>query len=197
MFQRLTLGVTTSAAITFCLLLAMDLLLDAGKVGAVEARRAHLLPFVRVEREPEPVAKKERLPERVPSPSVTPPLVEPEYDDPDGVAVSVQFDSPEPMRPMLDRVGGQADSDLRPIVKVSPGYPPRAAERGIEGHVTVEFTVMTNGAVRDVVVIESTSPLFDRAAVAAASRFRYRPRVVDGVAVESHGVRNRIRFVLD
>jgi hypothetical protein len=33
--------------------------------------------------------------------------------------------------------------------------------------------------------------------VAAAEKFRYRPRVVDGQAIEVRGVINRITFILD
>ena len=38
----------------------------------------------------------------------------------------------------------------------------------------------TAGTVKDVTVVESTSSLFDRAAVNAALKFKYKPRVVDG-----------------
>jgi protein TonB len=36
--------------------------------------------------------------------------------------------------------------------------------------------------------------IFNRAAIRAAERFKYRPRVIDGVAVEVPGVRNRFTF---
>jgi protein TonB len=63
--------------------------------------------------------------------------------------------------------------------------------------VLVEFTVTVTGAVRNVVVIESTDSVFERAAVQAALRFKYRPRVVDGVAVEVTGVQHYIRFEIE
>lgn len=44
------------------------------------------------------------------------------------------------------------------------------------------------------VVVESTDRVFEQAAVEAAYRFKYRPRVVRGQAVEVPGVRNRISF---
>ena len=43
-------------------------------------------------------------------------------------------------------------------------------------------------------VVESTSSLFERAAVEAAYKFKYKPRVIDGIAVEVPGVRNKITF---
>jgi len=99
--------------------------------------------------------------------------------------------------------GATSEGDYMPIVKVAPQYPSAALRRGIEGYVTVSFTVTANGSTRNVVVLEavtkdgSATSIFDRAAIAAAERFKYRPRVRDGVAVEVYGVRNRFVFELD
>jgi bla regulator protein blaR1 len=84
-----------------------------------------------------------------------------------------------------------------PIVRVAPVYPQEAAARGLEGHVLVELTVTRNGSVRDVFVVESSDPIFEEAALAAASRFRYRPAVEGGSAVEVPGVRNLFTFVIE
>ena len=89
---------------------------------------------------------------------------------------------------------GISDGEYLPIVKVAPVYPARALSRGLSGYVLVEFTVTTNGSVRDVFVVESSSTLFERAASEAALKFKYKPRVIDGTAVEVPGVRNRITF---
>ena len=50
------------------------------------------------------------------------------------------------------------------------------------------------GSVKDVVVVESTDPIFERAAVQAALKFKYKPRIVDGEGVEVTGVLHYIRF---
>ncbi|MBN1238263.1 MAG: TonB family protein [Gammaproteobacteria bacterium] len=92
---------------------------------------------------------------------------------------------------------GLADGEFVPIVKVAPVYPALAASRGIEGYVVVEFTVTPTGTVEDVVVIESSSELFNEAAVEATHQFKYKPRVVSGRPVEVSGVRNKITFVLE
>jgi protein TonB len=47
------------------------------------------------------------------------------------------------------------------------------------------------------VVIESTSSLFDRAALESALKYKYKPRVIDGEPVEVPGVRTIIRFELE
>ena len=76
-------------------------------------------------------------------------------------------------------------------------YPRRAQTRGIEGYVLLEFVVTKTGAVRDPVVIESKpSGIFDRAAMNAALKFKYKPKVMNGTAIDVAGVRNRITFEL-
>lgn len=92
---------------------------------------------------------------------------------------------------------GLADGEYVPIVKVAPVYPEIAVSRGIEGYVVVEFTVTPTGSVRDVIVVESSSELFNEAAIEATSQFKYKPRIVSGRPVEVSGVRNRITFVLE
>jgi periplasmic protein TonB len=90
------------------------------------------------------------------------------------------------------------DSDYMPVLKVAPLYPPRAEKRRQEGYVLVEFTVTRSGEVRDVKVIESKPRyVFDRAAIEAARKFKYKPRKVDGEPVEVSGVQNKFLFRLE
>jgi TonB family protein len=84
-----------------------------------------------------------------------------------------------------------------PMVKVAPIYPPQAAQQGLEGYVIVDYTVAADGNTEDVVVVETSSPLFDRPAVDSATRYRYKPCVIDGEPVAVPGVRTRIEFVLE
>ena len=49
-----------------------------------------------------------------------------------------------------------------------------------------------------VAVVESEpSGIFDRAAIQAAQKFKYKPRVIDGVAIEVPGVQNKITFEIE
>ena len=89
------------------------------------------------------------------------------------------------------------DSEYRPLFKIAPVYPRRAAARGIQGYVLLEFTVTSEGTVRNPKVLESRPRgIFERAAVEAAQHFRYLPKYVNGEPIEVQGVRNRIAFVL-
>jgi len=47
------------------------------------------------------------------------------------------------------------------------------------------------------VIIESKPPgIFDRAALQAAAKFKYKPKVVNGEPIDVAGVQNRITFEL-
>jgi len=76
-----------------------------------------------------------------------------------------------------------------PLERVPPKYPARAADRHIEGWVKVEFTITTDGAVRDAVVVEAEpAEVFDEAALKAINQWIFKEKIVDGVAVEQRAV---------
>jgi protein TonB len=91
-----------------------------------------------------------------------------------------------------------SDTDVIPLVRIAPEYPPRALRRGIEGWVQVQFTITATGAVKDATVVAAEPPnLFDDAALRSIARWRYNPKIEGGVAVERVGVQTVIRFVLE
>jgi len=90
-----------------------------------------------------------------------------------------------------------SDGEFLPIVKVAPQYPSRAQSRGIEGYVLLEYTVTKQGTVLDPIVIEAEpAKIFNRAAIKSALKYKYKPRVVDGVPQDVKGVRTRVTFKL-
>jgi protein TonB len=90
-----------------------------------------------------------------------------------------------------------AEGDYLPIVRVAPVYPARALSRGLEGYVDMSFTVTPTGTVENPMILYSTSSLFDRAATQAVLKFKYKPRVVDGVPVAVPNVKTRISFKIE
>jgi bla regulator protein blaR1 len=95
-----------------------------------------------------------------------------------------------------------------PMVRIAPNYPTDALAAQREGSVELEFTIAANGAVKDVVVLSSTSPEFEEPAVAALLRWRYAPTNVTCVGtdcrtdqsvqpVERPGMRTVIAYRLD
>lgn len=85
-------------------------------------------------------------------------------------------------------------SQLRRTRSADPVYPRFARERDIEGWVDLEFTVATDGNVRDIVVVGAQpNGVFDRAASDAVARWRFEPVVVAGAPIEQRA-RVRLRF---
>ncbi|MEM9301822.1 MAG: energy transducer TonB [Pseudomonadota bacterium] len=77
-----------------------------------------------------------------------------------------------------------AEGDIIPLVRIQPMYPRRAAIAKIEGYVTVEFTITETGAVADPSVIDAKPPrVFDREAIRAILKWKFKPRIVDGQPV--------------
>ncbi len=84
---------------------------------------------------------------------------------------------------------GKISTNVIPLVRIPPRYPMRAARRKIEGWVKVEFTITENGTVRDADVVESQpSAIFDRAALRAIRKWKFKPKVIDGEAFEQRAI---------
>jgi protein TonB len=91
-----------------------------------------------------------------------------------------------------------SDGEYLPIVKVAPIYPRRAQSRGIEGYCIIEYTVTKNGSIREPQAIDcQPSGMFERASLKASLKFKYKPRVVDGEAIEVAGVQNKFTYELE
>ena len=80
---------------------------------------------------------------------------------------------------------GYGDSDVITLVQVEPRYPSQALSRKIEGFVVVRLQVTKEGTVGDVEVIDSNPKgIFEREAIRAAWRYKFKPKLVDGKPVE-------------
>lgn len=92
---------------------------------------------------------------------------------------------------------GSGGSEGSCRTRIAPQYPREMAVRGIEGAVTLEFTITAAGTMRDVVVVRSNpSREFDAAATRAVARWRCQPKIENGAAVEQR-VTQTIEFKLD
>jgi periplasmic protein TonB len=102
-----------------------------------------------------------------------------------------------PPQPVAPAGAGAVRTDVAPVLRVPPEYPPFALRARIEGEVTVEFTISTDGTVREPVIVASRPPdLFDRAVLRVIGQWRFQPQMVDGVAVEQRA-RQDVRFRLN
>jgi protein TonB len=200
MIGRYAFCVVVGVVVTLSLLFVMHLLIATGKAALTKPRDRAKLEFVRVKRN-EALNVEDFTPEKPPKPPETPPETPPQdmdNVDPDAPTINV----PPPTVATDANIGGPggmniAEGDYLPIVRVAPVYPARALSRGLEGYVDLSFTVTTAGTVRDPVILFSTSSLFERAATRAVLKFKYKPRVVDGVPVDVPNVKTRISFQIE
>ena len=89
------------------------------------------------------------------------------------------------------------DGEYLPIFRAPPIYPRRAQERGLCGHVDLMYTVTSAGTVADPRVTNSSSKMFERAAIKAALKYKYKPRLVGGKPVDVPGVEIRVSFKIE
>jgi len=133
-------------------------------------------------------------------------LLEPVEPDPPRPAPTIDGETlgvipsamPAPLPEAAPGVTGfMHDGPLVVMIRVEPTYPARATASGLEGFVTVRFDVNPDGSVGNVTVIESSHRIFENAAVKATRKFRFRPRVVDGIAQPTTGLQNRFVFRME
>ena len=187
---------------TFLLLWGMQKLIAGGNEVMSDPVKGNVLDFIRLKKD-ESVVKKERKVQKPAKPKEPPPLMTTppmQQNNPNANVSKNSFVADIQTDTGLS--GGlnleSNDGDYLPIVKVAAIYPRRAQARGIEGFVVVEFTVTKTGAVTNPIVIKAEPEgIFDRAALDAVVKFKYKPRVVDGVAMSVAGVQNKISFEID
>ena len=200
MIVRYALSSIFAILITFTLFWGMQYLIATGNNpldGKIEGRKVEI-GEVRQAQEAEQTIRKPDKPEDSDTPPDTPEM---DMDtNVDNVNTGIEIGmAPVSAEVNVGGSGGFAasDGDYLPIVKVAPIYPRRAQERGLSGYVIVEFTVTKLGTVVDAKVIETTNSVFNRAAVKAALKFKYKPKVVDGNPIDVAGVLHKITFEME
>ena len=195
---RFSLAGLLSLLMTFFLFFFMqNLVKNTGTVYVEKTDPTPKFDFVRLQRD-ETVRPKEIV---KPPPIVEdqPALPEPEsFIDPTVDQTLISYNDIDTRVPG-DRIDPStiaiSDGDILPVLKVQPNYPRSAIVNGIEGYVIVEFTVTTTGATRDIKIVSAEpANIFNQSAIRAAEKFKYKPRIIDGEAVEVPGVQNKFTY---
>ena len=196
---RMAFGAVMGVIVTAALFWFMQYLIETADRGLNEDKAGHLLDFVRLKRD-ESIQRRQLKPKKPPPPEAPPPQPPtPQLDNLDPNAEKIAI-SAAPVETDIEMSGGFSlgvgEGDYLPIVKVAPIYPQRALSRSIEGYCVVQYVVTKTGKIRDPFVVEDqcTSSLFHRASLQAAMKFKYKPRVMDGVAVEVPGEQNKFTY---
>ncbi|MFC6440761.1 energy transducer TonB [Bowmanella sp. JS7-9] len=199
--QRIVVALVLAGAVTLGLFYLMQSLIKSGDTQMKEPPAGRVLDFVRVKPE-ETVKQKENKPQKPPKPQEPPPQMEaPQLDNPNPEASASSTTFTASVDTGMGLEGGpsleSSDGDYLPIVRQPAVYPRMAQSRGIEGWVIVEFTVTKNGSVRDPSVLQAEPQgIFERSAMDAVLKYKYKPRVVNGEATEVGGVTVKVTFEL-
>jgi len=201
MSLRLPIAALLAVLLTGMLFWFLWLLIHVGTEVA-ETKTATRIDFTRLRRDTEVQTKREEKarrdrPEQAPS---VPQLSRMSLGGPTTEAVQMLNPTVD-VRGALQRISvnvGGSDRDVIPLVRIEPEYPHRAASRGIEGWVLVQFSITPAGTVKDAKVADaSPKGYFEEAALKAIARWRYNPKVEGGVAVERRGIQVMLDFQIE
>ncbi|MDJ0764141.1 MAG: TonB family protein [Myxococcota bacterium] len=165
------------------------------------------LDFVRLKEEVAQQEEEIELPDKVvpQEAPAAPDLDMPKSELSGASAIALKFDAPDMnAKPDISLGDGPtlgaaaSDADVVPMVRVQPMYPPAAAQQRLEGWVILQFTISKMGSVKDAKVVKGQPPgVFEKAALRAIKKWKYKAKVVDGERVERPGIRVKLTFELE
>jgi len=205
---RLLIAAMVAVGVTFGLFLLMHKLISSGAEDRAELNAIAGIHFGPVEIPDEIATRSRRRPPKPPPPRNPPPPPRMQISKMEQQVPNM----PRMSLPDLDvpLVGGDgmfignfqqadptAEGEIIPLVVIRPMYPREAAMSGTEGWVKVEFTITETGTVKDPRVIEARPPrIFNREAIRAILKWKFKPRVIEGIAVERRATQT-IDFTLE
>lgn len=188
------ISVIPAIVITFFLFIGMHYLVNMSNHSKPSDDDGISIDFGPVKVDEEINQKKRRIPKKPPPPKDPPPP--PKMNVQQNQQVVNQMPTPNipPLDlgvggdgPFIGAIGGNVDmgkdGGIIPIVTIQPNYPRKALIAKIEGWVKIEFTITETGSVINPRVLKSKPVrIFDREAVRAILKYKFKPKVVNGVA---------------
>jgi protein TonB len=198
----IALSIFSGIIISLALFWLMQTMISNNQQGFEKTENLYMTEFVRLKRETKLQTKDRKVPDE-PPPEKRPPPPKMQMQQ---VQVT-QNNLPQMDMPNLDiplqtdkfsgslisgvQLGvGKISTNVFPLlVRIPPRYPMRAANRGIEGWVKIEFTITEEGTVKDAIVVDAQpGKTFDRAALKAIKRWKFKAKVIDGETFEQRAV---------
>tara|TARA_A100001388_G_scaffold135613_1_gene100495 strand:- start:2733 stop:3344 length:612 start_codon:yes stop_codon:yes gene_type:complete len=181
------------SAITFFMLLAY--IVKPSSEALKNENSFRVVDFIRLKKDTSLKEKSRSIPDRPEPPKKPPPpdLPTPELQAPPQ-APNLDIEFPDIAVPtdfkgaFLGPQNQGGNSQVIPLVRINPQYPRNELLAGVEGWVKVRFTVEPDGSVSSPKVVESKPPrVFDSSALRAIKKWKFKPKVVNGVAVSQDG----------
>ncbi len=196
--MRALLSLLLGILVALSLFYLMYFMISSGTGDLKKAENVSVVDFVRLKKDEIIETRKRVIPKTPPPPKEPPPPPKMKLSKaPNPDAPELKMDMPDIATsgmkggPFLGAMGSggvvpsNSDGDIVPLVRIAPRYPRKAAMSKKEGWVTLAFTITKTGTVKDAKVIDSKPRrLFDRAALKAILKWKFKPRVVDGKAME-------------
>ena len=182
--------------VTIVIFLIIQSLITQGSGIDKDRNNPNYVDFIRIKQDDTLQERKRTIPDKPPTPKRPPqPQIELDVNKPPPVA-KLDFEMPDFSLP-TDFSGaflsnlesmGSGISQLIPIVKVAPRCPREAQINGINGSVKMLLTVSATGRVNNI-VIQSFKPsrVFNSEAIKAVKRWQFKPKTIDGIAVDQKG----------
>jgi protein TonB len=203
--QRVLIAVLLGAGVTLGLFMLMSVLVAGGE-GEFKKKEYPAIDYGTVKVEDEVKRKERRVPKKPPPPKEPPP---PETQKVSKVTNPNIQQMNIKMSKLDVNVGNSGmyignfeqmmnqDGEAIPLVIIEPQYPRKAAMEGIEGYVRFRFTVKADGYPKDVEIVDANPRrIFDKDARRAIYKWRFKPKVVDGKAVEQPNMYYTLEFKL-
>lgn len=202
---RLLLALPASLLISVSLFSFMAWMVDKGNQRAPEASEAVRFDMVMVENEADVQRRQRSVPEQPEPPHAPEPM--------DLSQADTQMEPMSQMTPVsalglntaLEGIaisapnlkGTMGNQQALPLYRVDPRYPSKALKRRVEGYVIMRFTIDATGRPKDIEVIEAEPErMFEREAIRALKKWKYQPKVEDGVSIEQFGQTAKVEFKL-
>jgi len=197
--MRLILGLPVAAVITAALFLLMRFLILPDDDVKLDEIISASIDITRPQRDEDARSRdrnKPNRPEQQNAPPPPPPMQLETRVNPSNTNLNIAM--PDFSGLNLSALGAPSDRSATPLVQVPPIYPDGAAQRGIEGWVLVEFDITPTGAVMNPRVIDADPQgVFDRAALRAIEKWKFKPQIVDGQPAPQFSKEYKITFQLE
>lgn len=202
---RLLLALPASLLISVSLFSFMAWMVDKGNQRAPEASEAVRFDMVMVENEADVQRRQRSVPEQPEPPQAPEPMdlshadtqMEPmsQMTPVSALGLNTALEGIAISAPNLK--GTMGNQQALPLYRVDPRYPSKALKRRVEGYVIMRFTIDATGRPKDIEVIEAEPQrMFEREAIRALKKWKYQPKVEDGVSIEQFGQTAKVEFKL-
>ncbi|WND02888.1 TonB family protein [Temperatibacter marinus] len=197
---RYTGALVVSGSVTFSLFMLMSGLVAQDDLHLDPIKPPKIPNVIQMDKEVEPKPKGPTTVEPIP-PVTVPPTYEPPLtgDQENNIFIPKQPELSPPTSTSDVDYSFVSEGEMTLLASTRPNYPISAQEKGIEGYCEISLTVNADGTVDPTsirFVDGDPGKVFFKASRKAALKFRYQPRVRQGVALTVENVVYRFWFKL-